>query len=521
MDPPMGLPSLGPKSPGQGVESPGKQHQPKSLTPRRVAKVKETPGLVALLSPGGGGSSNDVNAKATLTVTNKDGEKMKNGEGTAKADEMGTKPGQAHGPGHSAAIEAEKISTPVRLPPRRRGGKSGKRSKKTRAKNRKKRAWNRSVHSLPQSPAVKAKRDSAPATLPPGGKDGGGSSSKAKKTPTKSKIDEAKKKNEDRDKGKTGISSEQIRGLKPSLATKADRDSAPAGLTPQYRDGDKANATTATKKNAETVKAAESLSEQVRNLEEQEARQRKGKKVLAAENRRLGREISDLKLDYASVLSTVNRLEAMNHSLHSIRDQTADKLDAANEALQVERARADGLAVDVKREREAYALLVEREKRGTFELRKFRTALAAAFKLLPSLEDQVSFRGLVERTERHLREKMAGEGAGKGTSLVPGDKSARALKSKLAALDGKGDEVNDDVKPNVKTQTAAGPVGAAKPEIIEAKVVTAKPAQASAPETTPAGQQQSLKRERQESPLVVWSDDEFDVPLAKRRRSVK
>lgn len=230
------------------------------------------------------------------------------------------------------------------------------------------------------------------------------------------------------DSDKTVPAEEQGRGRVPSPAIKKEQRSSTALATVARYDGAAGPRTTAwTQAQAPTAEkpAAEPLWRQVQRLEKLVEHQRSRAEALFDDNDRLAAEVAELNMQRARAVSRAARHDARHEaiisSLQSERDQAADKLEATKAALRTERERRERA---VEMERRARTLLEERAGRESFELRKFRTALAAAFKLLPSLADQVSFHALLERTGRHLRNKTAGRGL--RLESASGDKASKA-----------------------------------------------------------------------------------------------
>lgn len=152
-----------------------------------------------------------------------------------------------------------------------------------------------------------------------------------------------------------------------------------------------------------------SLSEQVRRLEDKEKAQR-GKKLAYAKEIRLLRDKLD-KLDKGvkKQRTEIKRLESQNSSLRTQRDDIFRQKSETEQKLQQAHAEAEKLVRDLDKKTQEGRDVDERLKQASFESRKHRTALASAFKLLPSLADQVTMRSLLRRTDEYRHDKIKNE----------------------------------------------------------------------------------------------------------------
>ncbi|KJZ71655.1 hypothetical protein HIM_08967 [Hirsutella minnesotensis 3608] len=304
------------------------------------------------------------------------------------------------------------------------------------------------------------------------------------------------------------------------------------------------------------VPKPKTLSEQVAKLEGDAESLSKANKELVAKSAQLASEIEELttKLKRTTDRNTelskkIDTLKAQNSRLESERDEARDenkllaktientraKLVGTQEALEAQKTRNERLAGELAAEKRAREELASREELLEFESRWVRTALAAAFKLLPSVSDQVTYRGLLEKTRHYLLEKHGAEararggvddvaarlaalsrlraGGGRGgdsqaSFASPWNRDTKTLSSKGHLLNDDDDDDDDDVldkmrvkaeeewamASGIKTPTQGSPVSKMKREL-------------------PSSPPRSAKRLRHLTPLE-FSDDEEQAAKA-------
>lgn len=313
------------------------------------------------------------------------------------------------------------------------------------------------------------------------------------------------------------------------------------------------------------AKPKKTLSELVKNLENSEILQRVKKRALAEDNRKLKGEIAKADKLLKGQVSMTKQLETQNASLRKIRDELAKELDGAKDELMDEREKVEGLNRDLKEHKDKLKDGLEQverlskdleeqkslngdlaavAKQSAFESRLHRTALAAGFKILPSLADQVTFRNLVVKTEHFLRQKIANQEAvggvipsiEHGTTTGPrvpaaaancGDSlaSAKAKQFKFACEDDDDDDDDEDVKPPCSLDfdedckmLCAGDVDDSdqdSPPAIKSESPTG--VAKTCPDAAQGAAAENPKRKLEDAHVSYW-DSDSDIPLAKQRK---
>ena len=173
--------------------------------------------------------------------------------------------------------------------------------------------------------------------------------------------------------------------------------------TEDTEDGAARSSKTKKKKNKKAEHDANTpLHEHVKKLEEREKRLRSDKKQLEKTELELEERLEKAEQELQAELVRSNRIQNTNNALQKARDELFKE------------------AEDTKAELEEANALIEKLKEDLdtreFESRKFRTALAAAFKLLTELKDQVTLKSLLHRTDHFLRLKLGRLGGNAGVA---------------------------------------------------------------------------------------------------------
>ncbi|ODA82174.1 hypothetical protein RJ55_00680 [Drechmeria coniospora] len=193
----------------------------------------------------------------------------------------------------------------------------------------------------------------------------------------------------------------------------------------------------------------QTLSEQVRMLEQKHRQHREQRQLHDKEMRELESHVATVEKALQAETAKNKRLESNNIALQNQRDEQAKNLEVARSRLKEEVARAQALKTDVINDREMNEDLSQLLRQATYESRKYRTALTAGFKLLTNLNDQVTFRGLLRKTDVFLRLKIAREEGDEGAVREFEAEASMPIGNHL-------DEINEDALNDADGNMLAG-----------------------------------------------------------------
>lgn len=225
-------------------------------------------------------------------------------------------------------------------------------------------------------------------------------------------------------------------------------------------------------------------------------------------------QATKLKLDKANLEKSLTSHETEMSILKGHHSLLSAQLTEAKCELKCERDRIEQLTKSVHGQETMHQLVTDQAEEHAFQSRKFRTALAAAFKLVDGLEAQTSFRGLIESTDILLQGKREAVRAEFKMQLAKS--LEKGLQVAIAAENAHASS-SDDIKPlmALKRRRRQAMTRRLALEVEFKGAHKTHKAKGTAP---PAWLDTDVKKEHSADDDGDDDDDDDEVPIAKTRR---